>query len=596
MRGWLSAPLRARYGFEGPEPEEGLSCGAGGRARCFGHRCRRRAGYPRAAVYLLPTADRFRPLCLWAILLPRVVLAKIAGRRDRADLMRTSPRPGFETGRIIRQERSKNGKTQKELAAEAGVRPEYISRLEKGRIPRPRDDIVERLFRAIGYNLRPSRSISDDTRAVLTSRGTDKFVESLLETLARPPRSESPSAATSDDGGFRHSLLNWLRKVRTQSIYVVGTPPTRELLPCLFKHFEDPPSSENALHILHLVGDLSEPDVLLASIEWKLAYGLQLHSRTSDGRVEIRADAAVANLPGVTPGAAVLVSSSGAAVLLLPDVSPAAVGRGSHLEVVELPPGYSQRLATQVRTVWERADQTELPKKLLSVTPVGADERSKAESAEAFDGALVIAEAVEGDRLVVKHELSSLLFPLEPTADDPNLRSGGDVWESVARRQRAELRRAQRVAQFYGQLARYPHRDIVSQCGIEGLAYKCQEPKDTRITRDVAEVRRDVLIHLRNLLIDFANYELAIIDRNDEPIWMENVFWELKSDHLFLECWFDNDLEGVAWWDIHIHDESVADAFRSYFDSLWQKHHRASKPQLVKELDRIIDKLPNPAA
>jgi transcriptional regulator with XRE-family HTH domain len=492
--------------------------------------------------------------------------------------------------------------TQKAVAAEVGVRPEYISRLEKGKIPRPREEIVDRLMGFIGHNLRAAAAWSAGAVADVETgqlfhdeQASARLVSTLLEMLAAPPARIAPSErrpsprSRSDANRFCRAFNDWLAERREDPLYIVGAPSTRSLLPVLLAYLDRSRRPNGEARIRHLVGTLSSADTILPALEWKLGYDLRAPRDGQDGRVEIRSLADNANLPGVTPGAALAASSDGSAALLLP--APSSDRDRDPVEIIPVSDDYAALIARHLPQLWEEADRDRLPQSVVSIAPVSTDEASRAEAGAAFDGALVDVEAGPGERLVVKHELSSLLFPLGSTAHNPPPDADRDVWAMVARRRGAEFMRHTRVAQFHRQLGSYLHRDIVSRCGIEGLAFESQAPKDTRIPLDVSTIRGSVFTHLRDLLVDYENYHLAIVDQEDEPTWMENVFWEVKGSHVFLECWFDNDLDGIAWWDIHLYHDSVASEFRTYFDSLWREYSPPTKARLVKDLEQIIEKL-----
>lgn len=214
---------------------------------------------------------------------------------------------------------------------------------------------------------------------------------------------------------------------------------------------------------------------------------------------------------------------------------------------------------------------------------------------EAFDDAISRAEQRPGGRMLVKGGLSHITRPASYYAAGSNWLEGRTPEEQARSVGNYRLRQAG----FRQHVLWYPYRDLITKSGIRTLIEQgkyARDDQDLKVMKRRADVKEvwDHLTNVIDMLRSHSNYEIALLDEDEEPGMIES-FWEAIGDHtVLLESWRPTDSgteeEEV---DVEITEPSIVRAFQAYGQLLWNKVRPANrhKPTVIAWFEARVREL-----
>ena len=132
-----------------------------------------------------------------------------------------------------------------------------------------------------------------------------------------------------------------------------------------------------------------------------------------------------------------------------------------------------------------------------------------------------------------------------------------------------------RYAAFQTNIASYPYRDICPRRAIERLVQDGEAPSNDRLPpgfRLSQQARREQLECAIHLLRTYEQYELALIDEQEEQFIPTEMFWEVTGQHRVLMLSWSTDLtDKDIIIELAINEPSIIHAFHDYFAELWER-------------------------
>lgn len=183
------------------------------------------------------------------------------------------------------------------------------------------------------------------------------------------------------------------------------------------------------------------------------------------------------------------------------------------------------------------------------------------------------AESQPGGRVVVKDGLSFITEPHSWYSEDGLMAQTIDLSEQ----ERTIALESQhcRYAAFQINIASYPYRDICPRRAIERLAQYGEAPSNDRLPpsfRLSQQARREQLERAIYLLRTYKQYELALIDEQEEQFIPTEMFWEVTGQHSVLMLSWSTDMRGKdIIIELAINEPSIVRAFHDYFAELWER-------------------------
>ncbi len=219
---------------------------------------------------------------------------------------------------------------------------------------------------------------------------------------------------------------------------------------------------------------------------------------------------------------------------------------------------------------------------------ISADESGK----RTFNHRLATAERIGGNRFLVKDGLSSLVFPATYYQD-------GSVWfeaQSALHRSEQSDLHLERLRSFYQHVQVHKYQDVCSKRAILRLVQHGLISRDDIVASTgyhiLPEARKSLLEQVILLLHSYPNYELAILDEDEEGELLQ-TFWEAVGDHtVFLESWrpAEFDEEGEQEIELVITEPMIVQAYHAYGQSLWNKvrSHNRERDYVIYWLMRCL--------
>jgi transcriptional regulator with XRE-family HTH domain len=188
------------------------------------------------------------------------------------------------------------------------------------------------------------------------------------------------------------------------------------------------------------------------------------------------------------------------------------------------------------------------------------------------------AESHPGGRMAVK---DGLTFLTEPPAwyqeDWPALHFIGLSDQAYSRIIESQQRRR---AAFQTHVANFPYHDICPRHAIERLVSGGETNRNDRmfgIQLSRAE-RREHLEYTLFLLKTYEQYQLALIDAEEEQAIPTEMFWEVAGKRtVVLNAWATDTHGKDVFIDVVINEPTIAHAFHDYFEELWDRIAPAHK-------------------
>ncbi|HEY7124690.1 MAG TPA: hypothetical protein VH540_12115 [Ktedonobacterales bacterium] len=183
------------------------------------------------------------------------------------------------------------------------------------------------------------------------------------------------------------------------------------------------------------------------------------------------------------------------------------------------------------------------------------------------------AESEPGGRGVVKDGLSFVTEPPAWYSPDGLMAQVIDLPESD--RLAAVESQHRRYAAFQANIATSPYRDICPRRAIERLVRLGEAPSNDRLPQGFTldpQARRAQLERVVHLLRTHEQYELALIDEEEEQFIPIEMFWEVVGQHTVLMLSWSTDMRGKdIIVELVINEPSIVQAFHDYFAELWER-------------------------
>jgi hypothetical protein len=212
-----------------------------------------------------------------------------------------------------------------------------------------------------------------------------------------------------------------------------------------------------------------------------------------------------------------------------------------------------------------------------------------------FQDAIARAEAHPGGRTVLKSGLSAITRPASYYAPDSKWLSHLAPEEQ----RRAISRYWARQESFRQHVPWYSYYDIAPRSAILKLVEKGEYARDdaplrrAQETANVTPSVKDKWDHLTNvihMLKTYPNYNLALLDAEEEPGTLD-TFWEAIGDHVvLLESWHPTDSGAEEMANLEITEPTIVRAFQAYGQLLWSKVKPANrhKPTVIAWLETFV--------
>lgn len=200
------------------------------------------------------------------------------------------------------------------------------------------------------------------------------------------------------------------------------------------------------------------------------------------------------------------------------------------------------------------------------------------------------AESQSGGRIVVKDGLSFITEPPSWYSQNGLMTqtidlSGPDLTTALESQHR-------RYAAFQTNIASYPYRDICPRRAIERLVQDGRAPSNDRLPpgfRFSPQAWRAQVERVIHLLRTYEQYELALIDEQEEQFIPTEMFWEVTGQHTVLMLSWSTDMTGKdIIIELAINEPSIIHAFHDYFAELWERiapPHK-DKAQVIEWLEQ----------
>lgn len=494
-----------------------------------------------------------------------------------------------EFGRLLGHFRRTRGITQRDLAQQARMTPEHLSRIECGHRPPPRRAAVERLATALGMvagsrdwmNLFDAAGYESDGNAPLALlavaevaallRGSPNRVwlesdEAQLPSLADPLTALSALPRVIHGAeAIVHASIVLLRAAAASSPPADGAPI------CV-----TPGGIGDMLGVapsLRFVWDAALRGALQA--RWSVRHAYRLSDDDYQSVRLVRELLGFVGQPGQFEPLLASGGFSGPDLLLVPGI-----GSLIFLRTGSAPDDSALLLvdADTMRGLGDHFAQScrANAHPLITVYDQSTRGSNRYQPNLAYEEAITAAEENVGDRFGAMDGLALARMPLpvwkrrvlqqaRATTEYAILGTLRDIEYLYAQ----AVRRHQAFAQ---QVDRWRFRDLCPRRAIERLVTDGVFPYDER-SGDFTVLlspqdRAEIILHLLALLYSHPNYELALLDREREDL--TKVIWMVKGERVVFLAGYPLLVDGRrSRSTVVISDERVAASFSAYFGQIW---------------------------